>query len=155
MLPPSALRVPLITPSSLSEQTAAKVRASSVFFETDFFLVTRAPGSDRTSLNVDSDGDDLIAAVAAAQKNTIVFVATPGAVLTNWDVAAIVTNFMPGQEAGNAIADILFGDVNPSLLRFCSFFSCIETNVGSGGKLPITFPNIDNEEQMTQLQWPG
>lgn len=54
-----------------------------------------------------------------------VVVTAPGAVLLPWSrrVAAVVTNFMPGQQAGNAIADVLFGHVNPS------------------GKLPVTFPN--------------
>ena len=39
------------------------------------------------------------------------------------DPEAIVVNFMPGQQAGNAVADVLFGDQNPS------------------GKLPLTMPN--------------
>jgi len=46
----------------------------------------------------------------------MVWMRRPGAVLMPWadKVAAIVMQFMPGQEAGNALADVLFGLVNPS-----------------------------------------
>ena len=65
--------------------------------------------------------------------------AVPGAILMPWadKVKAIVTNFMPGQQAGNSIADVLTGKVNPS------------------GKLPLTFPNKENEIGFTTDQWPG
>ena len=77
--------------------------------------------------------------MAAANENTIVVMAVPGAILMPWadKVKAIVTNFMPGQQAGNAIADVLTGKVNPS------------------GKLPLTFPNKENEIGFTTAQWPG
>ena len=52
-------------------------------------------------------------------------------------VAGIFVNFMPGQQAGHAIADCLFGKVNPS------------------GKLPLTMPNKENEQEFTTEQWPG
>ena len=58
------------------------------------------------------------AAVAkAAGKKTAVVASVPGAILMPWskDVAAVLTNFLPGQQAGNAIADVLFGKV-PRLL---------------------------------------
>jgi hypothetical protein len=80
-----------------------------------------------------------VSAIAKANPHTVVVMSVPGAVLTPWaaEVAAIVTNFMPGQAAGDAIADIVFGKVNPS------------------ARLPVTFPNKENEQDFTPAQWPG
>ena len=77
--------------------------------------------------------------VATHQSRTIAVVIVPGAVLMPWAnvTAAIVMQVMPGQEAGNALAQVLFGEVNPS------------------GRLPLTMPNIENEMQFTQSQYPG
>ena len=105
-------------------------------------------GGDRPSLSLDdgcAGGDAckqqnaLVAAVAAANPKTVVVMSVPGAVLTPWrkKVPAVLTNFMPGQEAGPAIADVLFGKVNPS------------------AKLPLTFPSAENETHITPHQWPG
>ncbi|RSN45296.1 glycoside hydrolase family 3 C-terminal domain-containing protein [Actinomadura sp. WAC 06369] len=70
------------------------------------------------------DQDGLISAVAAANRNTIVVLQTGGPVLTPWadDVAAVVESWYPGQEGGDALARVLYGDVDP------------------GGRLPVTFP---------------
>jgi len=96
-------------------------------------------GADRRGLNLDDGADDLIAAVAAAQPKTVAVAVVPGAILTPWLAAtgAAVLMFMPGQEYGHAISDVLFGAVNPS------------------GKLPLTLPNIDNEQKFSESQWPG
>lgn len=78
---------------------------------------------DRGKLELPNQ-DKLINAVAAANPNTVVVLETGGPVLMNpWldDVAAVVQAWYPGQEGGNAIADILLGNVNPS------------------GKLPVSF----------------
>jgi len=81
----------------------------------------------------------LVKAVAAANSRTVVVVSSPGAILLPWkdEVASVVANFMPGQQVGNAVVNVLFGDVNPS------------------GKLPITFPNCENETALSPEQWPG
>jgi len=63
----------------------------------------------------------------------------PGACLTPWknSVNSILHGFFPGETYGNALADVLFGEVNPS------------------AKLPLTMPNIENEVQFTESEYPG
>ena len=84
-----------------------------------------AESFDRPSMDLPAGQDELIEAIAAANKNTIVVIAAGGPVtMTKWigRVAAVVQAWYGGQEAGHAIGDILFGAQNPS------------------GKLPVTFP---------------
>ncbi len=97
-------------------------------------------GADRPNLDLPGDQDQLISAVAAANPNTVVVLNTGGAVLMPWlrQVRAVVEAWYPGQEDGNAIAGVLFGDVDPS------------------GKLPLTFPPTEAEvPTATPQQWPG
>jgi len=104
-----------------------------------FGATTSSEGSDRGDLTL-GDTDSLIVDVAEAAGNKVVVIAvTPGALLTPWrdQVGAVLTPLMPGQEYGDAIAEVLFGTVNP------------------GGKLPLTFPNAANEMEITKEQWPG
>ncbi|MCM8731719.1 glycoside hydrolase family 3 C-terminal domain-containing protein [Hephaestia sp. GCM10023244] len=79
---------------------------------------------DVDSLSLPHDQDALIAAVAAANRNSVVVLETGGPVLMPWldTVPAVIAAWYPGQRGGEAIANVLFGAVNPS------------------GRLPITFP---------------
>jgi beta-glucosidase len=54
--------------------------------------------------------------VAQVNQNIVVVIHTPGAVLMPWvdKVKGIINAGLPGEETGNSIADVLFGDVNPS-----------------------------------------
>ena len=81
-------------------------------------------GMDVPDLNLPGGQDALIAAVAAANPHTIVVLETGGPVLMPWldKTAAVLEAWYPGIRGADAIADILFGDVNPS------------------GRLPVTFP---------------
>ncbi|KAH7099385.1 glycoside hydrolase family 3 protein [Auriculariales sp. MPI-PUGE-AT-0066] len=76
------------------------------------------PG-DRSNISAWNNGDNLIQAVAAVNKNTIVVVHSVGAIdMEKWvdhvNVTAIVWAGVPGQESGNALVDVLYGKVNPS-----------------------------------------
>lgn len=119
-------------------QAAALAKSSSVavVFAND----QESEGSDRSNLSLPFNQDQLIAAVAQANPHTIVVLNTGAPVLMPWanQVQGIVEAWYPGQEDGNAIAAVLFGDVNPS------------------GKLPMTFPASNSQVPAnTQAQYPG
>ena len=89
-----------------------------------FAVQYQTEGYDLPSLSLPNGQDQLIAAIAEANPNTIVVLQTGGPVLMPWldDVAGVVEAWYSGARGGEAIADILFGDINPS------------------GHLPVTFP---------------
>jgi len=96
-------------------------------------------GYDRTDLDLTEQQVALITAVSAVQPNTVVVLNNGAPVVMNaWmdGVAAILEGWMMGQAGGAAIADVLFGRVNPS------------------GKLAETFP-LKLSDTPAYLHWPG
>lgn len=95
-------------------------------------------GFDRPDMELVGEQATLIEKIAAANKNTVVILNTGSPIAMPWldQVAAVVQAWFPGQECGNAIADVLFGDVTPS------------------GKLPQTFP-VRLEDNPAYLNYPG
>lgn len=85
-----------------------------------FVSVFLVEGADRTTLRLDNEGEDLIKLVADKCAGDVVVVIHAGGpvVMEDWidlpKVKAVIWAGYPGQESGNAIANILFGDVNPS-----------------------------------------
>src|SRR6266566_4353673 len=95
-------------------------------------------GFDRPDIDLVGRQNELIERVAATNKNTVVVLNTGSPIAMPWldQVAAVVQAWFPGQECGNAIADVLFGDTNPS------------------GKLTQTFP-VRLEDNPAYLNFPG
>jgi beta-glucosidase len=82
--------------------------------------------ASRSSLDLPGRQLELVQAIQSTGKPTVVVLVNGRPLSVGWivnNVPAILESWMGGSESGNAIADILFGDVNP------------------GGKLPVTFPH--------------
>jgi beta-glucosidase len=85
---------------------------------------------DRKMLDLSADQQQLILDVASHNPRTIVVLEGSSAIIVEGfvdHVAAILMAWYPGMEGGNAIAEVLFGDVNPS------------------GKLDVTFPRSEDQ----------
>jgi beta-glucosidase len=97
-------------------------------------------GRDRPSLALSTGQDALVDAVVAANPRTVVVVKSGAPVLMPWvdRVPAILEAWYPGEEDGNVVASLLFGDANPS------------------GRLPVTFPRREADVPAnTPAQYPG
>lgn len=91
-------------------------------------------GADRTSLDLPDNQDELIQKVVQANPYTIVVLTTGAPVtMSKWlnRVPAVVETWFDGEEIGNAIANVLLGNYNPS------------------GKLPMTFPESWKQEPLS------
>ncbi|KAF1953839.1 hypothetical protein CC80DRAFT_476672 [Byssothecium circinans] len=110
--------------------------------------VWETEGQDQLSFNLPKDGsqDRLVNAVASANANTIVVNSTGVAVAMPWisKVSAVLHAWFPGQEAGNAIADVVSGAVNPSGRLPISWPKHIEDAPAYGN-----FPGIKKDGQLT------
>jgi beta-glucosidase len=100
-----------------------------------------AEDTDKPNMNMPFGQDELIKAVMKANPKTIVVLMGGGAIdMSQWvdNAPGIVQAWYPGMEGGNALAKIIFGQVNPS------------------GKLPMTFPKKLQDEPAHALgQYPG
>lgn len=121
-------------------------RAADIAAQSDVALVFvglseehESEGFDREDMELPRAQVELIETVAKANRNTIVVLNNGSPIsMDRWidKVSGIIEAWFPGQECGNAIADVLFGEVNPS------------------GKLPVTFPKRI-EDNPAYINYPG
>ncbi|ORY90760.1 glycoside hydrolase family 3 protein, partial [Leucosporidium creatinivorum] len=109
----------------------ARAEAAALAAKSDIAIVVvgtnndwESEGFDREDIALPGASDALVEAVLAANPNTIVVTQSGTPLAMPWikDASAVLQAFFGGNELGNALADVLFGKVNPS------------------GKLPLTFP---------------
>ncbi|MCS7120561.1 MAG: glycoside hydrolase family 3 N-terminal domain-containing protein [Nitrososphaerota archaeon] len=82
-------------------------------------------GRDQADLNLPGVQEDLVKAIYEVNKRIVVVLVNGRPLAVKWiaeKCAALLEAWFPGEEGGNAVADVLFGDYNP------------------GGKLPVSFP---------------
>ena len=110
-----------------SDPAAAAALAKNADVAIVFAWRWESEGRDAPNMSLPEGQDDLIAQVAAANPHTIVVLETGNPVTMPWvdHVSAILEAWFAGSSGDKALANILFGDVNP------------------GGKLPITFPKSE------------
>lgn len=104
------------------DETASEQDVCLVFINSDAgegYMSWNGVKGDRNDLYAQKGGDELVKRVAASCKNTVVVLHTVGpTILEKWidlpGVKAVLIAHLPGQESGNALSDVLFGDVNPS-----------------------------------------
>jgi beta-glucosidase len=121
----SRLRFGIVHRGSYVDPAAEKIAASAdaVVVAAGFDPETESEGADRT-FRLPPGQDELIEKMSVANKRVIVVITSGGAVDMNaWidRIPALLEAWYPGQEGGTALAQIIFGDVNPS------------------GRLPVSF----------------
>nr|BFE58803.1 hypothetical protein GCM10020063_033290 [Dactylosporangium thailandense] len=115
---------------------AARGAGTALVFVDNF----ESEGSDLAGIDLSAAQNQLVADVAAVNPNTVVVVNSGSAVAMPWvnSVKAVVEAWYPGQEDGNALAALLYGDANFT------------------GRLPVTFPaRLADVPANTTAQWPG
>ena len=124
-----ALRLGVPAPTDAAEDLIANAATAAAAADVAVVVVStssevESEGFDRDSLALPGHQDALVRAVSAANPRTVVVINTGSPVVAPWldDVAAALTVWFPGQEAGTALAEVLSGDSEP------------------GGRLPVTWP---------------
>ncbi|WP_035697096.1 glycoside hydrolase family 3 protein, partial [Glycomyces tenuis] len=119
----------------LAEAVAAAREAEAAVVVVSTTALTESEGWDRKDLRLPGRQDELVAAVAAANPNTVVVVNSGSPVEMPWrdDVAAILLTWFPGQEGGHALAEVLLG-------------------AEPGGRLPTTWPKTLADAPVTRVE---
>jgi beta-glucosidase len=137
----SRLRFGIVRSGTLVEDEALKIAAQAdvVVLTPGFNPESESEGADRT-FRLPPGQDELINKISAANKKTVVIMTSGGNVdMNSWveNVPVLIEAWYSGEQGGNALAEILFGDVNPS------------------GKLPVTFERYAKDNPTFNNYYPA
>jgi beta-glucosidase len=120
-------KAPNVQFDSGADPAAASALAKTADVAIIFAYQWESEGMDLDSLSLPHHQDDLISKVAAANPRTVVVIESGGPVTMPWvdQVSAILEAWFAGSRGAEAVANVIFGEVNPS------------------AKLPITFPKSE------------
>jgi len=109
------------------KQLDAVLNSDIVIAAMGYYMEHEHEGMDRKTLKLPADQHGFVKTLFDYNKNMIVALTTGSAVSINWmdkNVPAILETWYPGEQGGNGIADVLFGDYNPAgRLPFTSYKS--------------------------------
>jgi beta-glucosidase len=130
--------LPPLPDDPIGEAVALAARSDVAIVVAGLTAEWESEGFDRGDMELPRDQARLIEAVAAANPRTVVVLNAGSPLAMRWldKVPAVVQAWYGGQEAGHALADVLFGDVCPS------------------GRLPTTFPRR-LEDNPAYVNYPG
>lgn len=121
------------SPAGIDEAVRAARESDVVIVAVGESAAMSGEASSRSSLDLPGNQLELVQALQATGKPVVVVLMNGRPLTINWiaeNTPAILETWFAGTQAGNAIADVLFGDVNP------------------GGKLPVTFPRTVGQEPL-------
>ncbi len=148
---PLQARLTWVTPQAAqASRDAAAAAARAARTAVVFVYDVSSEGSDRTTLTLPYQQDQLVDTVAAANPNTIVVLNTSSAVAMPWlsRVRGVLDVYYPGQMGGRAIARLLFGDVNPSG-KLTQTFPLDDAHTMVSGD-PARYPGVNLEEDYSE-----
>ncbi|MDR3690718.1 MAG: glycoside hydrolase family 3 C-terminal domain-containing protein [Fimbriimonas sp.] len=138
----------LVPGANRNAEVIEAARKSDVVIVCANTLGQEGEGNDRPSMDLPEDQDGLITAAESVNPHTIVVLNTGTPVtMTKWiaKTPAILESWFPGEQGGNAIAAILFGDVNPSG-KLPTTFAAKRTDYPDTGHFPGVRGNVDYVE---------
>ena len=119
-----------LTVDPLKEAINLAKKADAIIIVVGTDLIIEGEGNDRDNLDLPNDQKKLIKQISKVNSNSVVVLVNGSPLSINWtkeNIPAILEAWFPGEEGGNAIADVIFGNYNP------------------GGKLPMTFYTSVNQ----------
>jgi len=130
---PPPLPTPEEVANSIAKAKAAAADADMVVAVMGEMANMSGEGASRATLDLPGIQEQMLEAVVSTGKPVVLVLENGRPLDIRWaavQVPAILESWYPGTEGGNAIADVLFGDVNP------------------GGKLPVTWPRVAGQEPL-------